>query len=136
MGGEMRKCKKCGEEKPLVAFNESIGRSNRLYYRRICRTCENKYKRSMRQYYNLQNNYGINEAQYELMLKSQSDVCAICGQPETIKRHGKIQFLSVDHNHKTSKIRGLLCHKCNVRLAVFEDEDFKQKAIAYLEKNK
>ena len=41
--------------------------------------------------------------------------------------------LSIDHCHNTKKIRGLLCHYCNMALGLFKDNtDIMQKAIEYL----
>jgi len=51
-------------------------------------------------------------ALYDQMLAAQGGACAIClKKPKTGKR-----ILEVDHDHKTSKIRGLLCWRCNYRL--------------------
>jgi len=58
-------------------------------------------------------------------LEAQGGHCAIC--PSTAR-------LVVDHNHKTNALRGILCHRCNVRLAAVEDLDFKNKAENYLAK--
>lgn len=41
--------------------------------------------------------------------------------------------LSVDHNHKTGAVRGLLCNGCNMGLGRFEDNiEWLQNAIDYL----
>ncbi len=126
----MRKCKKCGEEKEDHWFRNT---GNGEYRRWICIDCFSEQHRKRN--YDLQHEYGINEAQYELMLKSQNGVCAICNQPETMKKYSRIQALSVDHDHKTFKIRGLLCNKCNRKLGVLEDEEFMKKAAKYLEQH-
>ena len=72
--------------------------------------------------------YGITEADYLLMLEEQNNVCKICLRPETVKKNDKVKRLSVDHCHKTGKVRGLLCHKCNTTLGKYEDnpETFKR----------
>ncbi len=59
--------------------------------------------------------FGLADGQYNEMLERQNHVCAICGLPEVIKdkRSDGARALSVDHNHKTNKIRGLLCNRCN-----------------------
>jgi hypothetical protein len=69
--------------------------------------------------------YGITRADYETMLTAQSYVCAICHQPEQQidnRRNGsgKLFALSVDHDHRTGRVRGLLCKYCNGTIARFE----------------
>ena len=80
--------------------------------------------------------YGFKSAEeYENLVKVQNGVCAICSQPETVMRRGKVQRLSVDHCHKTNKIRGLLCVTCNNILGNAHDSVDKLKnAIKYLER--
>lgn len=74
--------------------------------------------------------YGIKKAEYDEMLLSQAGVCAICHQPTNHKKHKR---LSVDHDHATGKVRGLLCHTCNVGLGAFKDDVARlTAAIAYL----
>lgn len=79
--------------------------------------------------------YGITPVDYAEMLDAQGGVCAICGEPETTKhKKGTVRQLSVDHNHKTGKVRGLLCHNCNCGIGRLKDDIEKlRKAIAYLE---
>lgn len=77
--------------------------------------------------------YGITELDFQEMLKKQNGVCKICGQPETIKRNGKVKRLSIDHCHKTGQVRGLLCHICNITLGKYKEEIATfQKFIDYL----
>jgi hypothetical protein len=86
----------------------------------------------------LKRKYGITLEQYKQMLEAQEGVCAICKRPEV--SYGRIKDwrirspkrLSVDHNHKTGKIRGLLCNTCNWKLGVFEDKEFKVEVLKYL----
>lgn len=74
--------------------------------------------------------YNLTIDQYNLMLKNQEGVCAIC------KREcpsGK--FLAVDHNHNTGKVRALLCMECNTGLGKFRDsQHLLMLAINYLSK--
>ena len=81
----------------------------------------------------LKHKYGITPEQYDEMLRSQNGVCAICKQPETASRAGKIKLLSVDHKHTTKQLRGLLCDGCNVALgSMHENIERLQSAIEYL----
>lgn len=76
--------------------------------------------------------YGITDEQYQVMLQEQNGVCAICKQIS--KRKDRIINLSIDHNHKTGRIRGLLCTQCNQGLGSFKDSKEQLKAaISYLE---
>ena len=78
--------------------------------------------------------YGITLDDYHQMWDEQNGVCVICGQPETRKsRYGGICDLHVDHDHATGKVRGLLCHRCNIMLGEAQDDpQILAKAIEYL----
>jgi hypothetical protein len=57
-------------------------------------------------------------------------VCAICGRPP------KTRKLHVDHDHKTGKVRGLLCYTCNRFILGRYATPAKLRAAAdYLERN-
>jgi Recombination endonuclease VII len=74
---------------------------------------------------------------YEGFLKAQNNTCAICENPETSEyRNGKIKDLSVDHNHITGEVRGLLCNACNKAIGSLLADSGTElfvKAINYLE---
>ena len=72
------------------------------------------------------------------MLVAQGNVCAICGNREShTYKSGKLKSLSVDHNHPTTKVRGLLCFNCNQGLGRFKDDIATlRRAIAYLERHR
>lgn len=67
------------------------------------------------------------------------DVCDICGKPETCSTstkkntNGKPNNLCVEHDHKTKKFRGLVCNKCNNRLAWLDDN--LESIIKYIKLN-
>lgn len=76
---------------------------------------------------NLKYNFGIDLDAYNELYKKQNKVCAICKTHETKNR------LHVDHCHKTGKVRGLLCGRCNTALGSFQDNlKWLQAAIDYL----
>ena len=90
----------------------------------------------------LMNQYRLTFEQYSIMLEACRQKCEICGKDEIRQRKGVIQRLSVDHCHEAEekgimKVRGLLCHNCNIMLGSFkEDINTLKSAIAYLEKHK
>jgi hypothetical protein len=72
--------------------------------------------------------YGLTLEDYDALLKAQDGLCAICHKPER-----KNPSLSVDHNHITGKVRGLLCDRCNRVLGAVEDTvEILRSAIDYL----
>jgi hypothetical protein len=74
-------------------------------------------------------------ADYERMVAEQGGVCALCKQPETVVQRGKVARLSVDHDHATGRVRGLLCRACNTTLARFKDDpELFRRALDYLTK--
>lgn len=82
----------------------------------------------------LQRRFGLTRAGYRALLAQQEDCCAICGQPETETRHGKVKELAVDHDHATGAVRGLLCKGCNTGIGLMlDDPAILRKAAAYLE---
>lgn len=68
---------------------------------------------------------------FDDLLSKQNNRCGICGN-EFLKD----DKISVDHDHKTGIVRGLLCHACNVGLGLFRDEiERLKKAIDYLKRS-
>lgn len=57
--------------------------------------------------------FAITVEQYDEMLARQGGVCAICQAEETQTVRGTVRGLSVDHDHETGRVRGLLCNLCN-----------------------
>ena len=110
--------------------------------RENCRRWTEKHKERIKQYkkdYRLKQDknygkikrlreHGLTLDDYELLLKKQKGVCAICG-----KKPSKNKRFAIDHDHDTGLIRGLLCFRCNFGLSYFS-EDYEQlrKATLYL----
>ncbi len=79
--------------------------------------------------YHVGHRYGITNDQFESMMGSQSERCAICDGQETYE-HNR---LCIDHDHETKEVRGLLCTRCNKALGgFFDNPDLLQKAMQYL----
>lgn len=131
-------CSSCCTRKLLGDFSKRKETKDEHHY--VCKDCTNKQRNERRrknpeQLKNekLKQTFGIDLDEYKAMLLAQDGVCAICGKPETLTYRGKLRHLSVDHNHKTEQVRGLLCNDCNVALGWFhEDVQVLKNAIRYL----
>ncbi len=148
-----KKCACCGEVKPVSEFS-----ANGKRYQSHCRECGNKRMRTIRaaqkesgesvlidradyfkrrKWVKLKAVYGIKREDYEKMVAAQNNACAICLKPETEMLRNSIVGLSVDHDHTTGKVRGLLCKSCNVGIGnLKESVEILRSAIIYLEKHK
>lgn len=74
--------------------------------------------------------YGITLLEYNDIFTKQNGMCRICG----IHQSQLPKSLHVDHCHKTNKVRGLLCKKCNSLLGFANDNmTILKNAITYLE---
>jgi len=135
---ELFNCPICKKDKTFLEFNSAS-----LSINKRCIECLRKYKRikakerydkdpisnlaSSRKWrekigkegvkdLTLRNLYGITLEEYNKLYKTQKGLCLGCNEPD------KDRQLSVDHDHLTDKIRGLLCRNCNVVLGLIEDK--------------
>lgn len=103
--------------------------------RKYCKNNKEKVKEINKKSYNRCRfkKYNMTLDEYNVMLENQNYKCAICGK--TKSENGK--SFAVDHNHKTGKVRGLLCNHCNVGIGYLGDSaEITAKATAYLIKTK
>lgn len=77
----------------------------------------------------LKHRYGIDLAEYERLAAKQNNRCAICNLFAPEDWYGK---LVVDHCHDSTKVRGLLCHSCNVGIGHLKSESNTRAAAEYL----
>ena len=125
------KCLNCGEE-----FSELNIKIRTGHGKFCCNECYKEYRKKNKKdekecnrLYQKKTKYGLNAEEYYNMFKEQNNKCAICG----------IEFSDnnkafVDHCHKTNRVRGLLCTRCNTLLGMAKDNiEILQKAITYLQ---
>lgn len=87
-----------------------------------------QYSKRERDSWSMKYRFGIYLDDYEKIHDAQGGLCAICRRQSD---HGI--RLSVDHDHSTGMIRGLLCRECNSGLGFFRDSpELLVRAIAYL----
>lgn len=147
-----KRCSSCKEEKACIEFYISIREKDMLMD--SCKDCvktrvgayrnkpENKDAKRVYGFKWREKNkdtythrkaktYGITGEQYNVMLESQGMVCAICKQVNAGSRS-----LNIDHDHKTGKVRGLLCTSCNTMLGKIGDNmETLYSTISYLASN-
>jgi hypothetical protein len=127
-------CPQCKQAKLLAEF--APDKQSTLGVHPWCRACKRHYdaesKRTKRQNY-WRSRYGISEQEYQCLFAAQGGVCAICGNAETRTHKGVVQVLSVDHDHVTGDVRGLLCYACNTGIGFLRDDThLLERAIGYL----
>lgn len=143
----MKKCSKCKIEQSKNEFCKDKYNKDGLSSQ--CKICRSRrygkwilnnlgyeqsleFKNTQRKYH-LKNRYNITINDYDDLLKSQNGKCAVCESECPTRGDGRF---CVDHNHKTGKVRGLLCSKCNLILGNSDDNIIVlTKAIEYLVKN-
>lgn len=159
VSGISKTCRMCSLDLPRSRFHAH--KKNRDGLRGECKTCSNVFARNWRRanpdkarhnkqmaYWRDKNkrsvkdsklraSYGIGLTQFEGMLSSQGDACAICGTPETrLSTVGGKRALCVDHCHETGMVRGLVCAGCNSGLGHLRDDpDLLRRAASYIEKH-
>lgn len=66
---------------------------------------------------------------YKRLITKQKGLCLICNKKDNNRA------LTIDHCHKTKKVRGLLCKKCNTAIGMLnDDKNLVKKAYNYLKK--
>lgn len=145
---EEKLCRKCGETKALDDFyadrKSATGKSShcksclkakaKRWYQenpdRVAEQASRRIERGGNRESAIKRKYGLRQADYLDMLKSQGGACAICGTGDPGR--GNKHFV-IDHCHETGKVRGLLCNNCNRVLGLFGDStETIRSAIEYL----
>jgi hypothetical protein len=124
--GNLKECSKCKETKKLDCFNNDkqtvTGKTS------YCTKCiNNKYTKDEIKNFALKNRYSITLDIYNKMYINQKGCCDIC--------KNKFKKLVVDHCHKSTNVRGLLCNSCNSGIGFLKDNiESLKNAIIYLNK--
>lgn len=119
------------------AYVRKWAKANRDKIREYERSRPIEKKRAKNRHRNL-SRYDLTTDAYDTMLRGQGGVCAVCQKPETEidRRTGAVISLSVDHDHATGAVRGLLCRRCNVGIGAFADNPVVlRSAASYLERS-
>lgn len=137
-------CKLCSQEYNRLSVTEI--KSNRFCVNghdtllcgrdkyRYCKECAanyyNEHKEEVKDRV-LQRSYGITLEDYNKMFQNQNGLCIGCYRHQSQLK----KAFAVDHDHKTGKIRGLLCDDCNQFLGKIKDNPAVLRRLAdYLER--
>ena len=124
-------CARCGTTRPLSDFHRQRGRPDGRHS--WCNLCSNAAQKASREKHgrperkaawNAASRYGLSRDDHAALVAAHGGSCGICAKP--------MGRPCIDHDHVTGKVRGLLCHRCNIRLSGVEDDGFRQRALAYL----
>ena len=140
----LKTCTVCKESLHTSCYHNSKRSKDGFAYR--CRDCDNKarakYKAKHKERFKLiarkkqlKHKYGLSLKDYDDLLGEQGGCCAICKVDENTSAHGNNHTtnFSVDHDHKTGKVRGLLCNRCNRSLGLLQDKvELLESAKQYL----
>ena len=127
-------CTICGVEKPRTDehfYSKRITGRNYVYTNPRCKPCDRQYVRE----HKLLKKYGLTIKEVEDLLVKQQHRCHICERKfdPTVKGKRMFNVPYVDHDHRTGKVRGILCGNCNTGLGHFKDSPrLLQRAIDYL----
>lgn len=138
-------CSRCEEKKLRSEFTKNAKSWDCL--QGFCRECRRKIDAAYRaklpfghhRARMLEREYGITQADYDRILAEQGGGCALCGattvRHENLKKPRGEVSLHVDHDHKTGKVRGILCGPCNHALGKLNDDpELLRKAADYIER--
>lgn len=122
-------CKKCINRSSLEWKRRNSEKCRTDRHRHYLRHKEKEIGSALTYHY--RSKYGLTPEKHKQMFVDQKYKCAVCGVPDS----SLTRQLHVDHNHKTGRVRGLLCHICNT-VVVRTVENFNSLiplAVKYLE---
>jgi hypothetical protein len=143
----VKRCSGCGRFKILADYPRDRSKKDGLHYTcRACSTAKHKklrqdpvwraraiaisaeYRRTHPKEYRagirnstLRAKYGIDSAGFERMAAAQDRKCKICSVELVFTGLNQKARAVVDHCHNTGRVRGVLCHRCNLGLGCFND---------------
>ncbi len=134
--GLARYCRGCGDKRMARKMAPRVEMAVKKYGRLKKPKSQSGPSNELKKDRYLLSRYGITLKEYENLLEIQGGVCAICLRPESLKVAAfsrRKKSLCVDHDHKTLRVRGLLCNSCNAAIGKLGDDiESMKRACAYL----
>ena len=134
LDAEMKVCQACGKDTPLKLIAKFPGRSKNKPV--MCRECKahgeyDSYISPEHRDHNLRYKFKMSPTEKEEMEVAQDYRCAICRAKGANPTWGT-KGLFVDHDHKTGKVRGLLCDPCNKSTRLVENPELLVRSVDYM----
>jgi hypothetical protein len=136
---QTKQCSRCEQELPLSNFIRRKFDSGNWGYVSWCKPCRNAKAKKQWTDGSIRDSayrrkFGITIEDYDAMFACQGGRCAICKTDQPTGHGAKNGRFSVDHDHATGEVRGLLCSGCNTALGGFKDNvDVMKNAIHYIQ---
>lgn len=141
-----KRCTQCNQDKKLYDFNFITDKNNNISFTSICSNCKSKKSNAKRtpelaRSNHLVSRYGITSEEFDEILARQNFRCATCKRTKeewmNESRKGAPSQWQVDHDHVTGKVRGALCHACNIGIGKFNDDiEVIQNVIDYIKSHR
>lgn len=127
---ENKVCTICKKLKHITSFHKKPRGECKECTRELHRVRYKDNKRAGRESHLLRA-YGLSIKEFDEILAAQKNLCKICLSPN---HNGKNWH--VDHDSSLNKIRGILCHNCNLGLGGLNTKDKLLQAIEYIGNDK
>ncbi len=144
--GRADKCNACSQKKQVLDSQPKLfkecGTCHKSLHADFFHTRNHKYRRSLvseckncMYYKTIFRVYGLTREDLERLVERQGDSCGICKKSKR-DSHLNGRNWSIDHDHATGKVRGLLCEHCNKGLGhYFDSPTLMRAAAAYLDQH-
>jgi len=123
-------CNVCKQEKPNAEFGKRS--TAKLGIGGCCFECSRKrdkkrYKdnpqsrKETAKWAAIKWKFGLSKNDWLEILSAQRGLCLVCEVPLTTEAPRKETSACLDHDHRTNKVRGLLCARCNQGIGLLQD---------------
>ena len=93
-------------------------------------------QKELQAFADIQRRHGLDKSAFLGLLHRADYRCECCGKPLFFRHKNHDLRPQIDHCHRSSKVRGILCRSCNLMIGhAFDSTRILQRAINYLNTN-